>query len=119
MGTAFAFAVKAEALAESSPLWNLERCLEELPRGDPHPPRIPSSSERHRAELGGLCSHGGEAWQGSTHVAWHGGVQYSMAWHSVMAQRGVTMAEHGTAQHGTLKHDMAKLGWAPVLLAAG
>ncbi|XP_019471719.1 protein KRBA1 [Meleagris gallopavo] len=48
----------AEALAESSPLWNLERCLEELPRGDPHPPRIPSSSERHRAELGGLCSHG-------------------------------------------------------------
>ncbi|XP_048807891.1 protein KRBA1 isoform X3 [Lagopus muta] len=50
--------VKPEALAESSPLWSLERCLEELPRGDPRPPRAPSSSEGHRAELGGLCSHG-------------------------------------------------------------
>ncbi|XP_021237831.1 protein KRBA1 isoform X2 [Numida meleagris] len=52
--------VKPEALAESSPLWSLERCLEELPRGGPGPgpPRTPSSSEGHQAELRGLCSHG-------------------------------------------------------------
>ncbi|XP_031464101.1 protein KRBA1 isoform X2 [Phasianus colchicus] len=51
--------VKPEVLAESSPLWSVERCLEELPRGDPCPPRTPSSSEGQQAELGGLCSHGG------------------------------------------------------------
>lgn len=97
VGTVFAFAVKPEALVESSSLWSLERCLEELPRGDPRSLRTPSSIEGHQAELGGLCSRGGEAWQGSMHVAWHGGVQCSMAWHSIMAQRGVTTAEHGVA----------------------
>eukprot|EP00076_Gallus_gallus_P037617 XP_025003155.1 protein KRBA1 isoform X2 [Gallus gallus] len=50
--------VKPEALVESSPLWSLERCLEELPRGDPRSPRTPSSIEGHQAELGGLCSRG-------------------------------------------------------------
>jgi len=65
--------------------------------GDPRSLRTPSSIEGHQAELGGLCSRGGEAWQGSMHVVWHGGVQCSMAWHSIMAQRGVTTAEHGVA----------------------
>ncbi|XP_072184242.1 protein KRBA1 [Excalfactoria chinensis] len=50
--------VKPEVVAESSPLWSLERCLEELPRGDPGPPRTQSSGEGRWAELGGLCSRG-------------------------------------------------------------
>ncbi|XP_015708242.1 protein KRBA1 [Coturnix japonica] len=50
--------VKPEVLTESSPLRSLERCLEELPRGDPGPPRAPRSGEGPWAELGGLCSCG-------------------------------------------------------------